>query len=77
LFLQAGIDFDIDLGNSINLGDKRSDVEAGLNAGVKNNILLHNGLDPFDESSGFRIICSFEELIGRNDDLEHSTTHHC
>lgn len=37
---QAQNDFELNLAQSILIGDKESDIEAGLNAGVKNNILF-------------------------------------
>ena len=43
MLLSANDDFDIDLCNSIIIGDKESDIEAGLNAGLKETYL-------FDES---------------------------
>ncbi len=39
-FLNAQRTFDLDLTKSLNIGDKESDIEAGINAGVKTNILL-------------------------------------
>ncbi len=35
--------FDIDLKNSWLIGDKESDIKAGLNAGIENNILVRSG----------------------------------
>jgi D-glycero-D-manno-heptose 1,7-bisphosphate phosphatase len=35
MFLEAARDLDISLGDSFMIGDKESDIEAGLNAGVK------------------------------------------
>lgn len=35
--------FDIDLKSSWLIGDKESDIEAGLNAGITNNILVRSG----------------------------------
>lgn len=40
MLLQAEKDFNINLGQSIFIGDKLSDVQAGLNAGVGRNILF-------------------------------------
>ncbi len=38
---QALIDFDIDLNNSFLIGDKESDIEAGINGGIKTTILFN------------------------------------
>ncbi|MDD3462260.1 MAG: D-glycero-beta-D-manno-heptose 1,7-bisphosphate 7-phosphatase [Sulfurospirillaceae bacterium] len=40
MFLQAIADFDIDVSHSWMIGDKQSDIDASMGAGVKNNILL-------------------------------------
>jgi D-glycero-D-manno-heptose 1,7-bisphosphate phosphatase len=45
MFFQAQRDFDIDLSNSVLIGDKVSDIEAGIAAGIGTNLLLaYNGL---------------------------------
>lgn len=43
MILQAQQEFDIDLSQSILVGDKNSDIEAGINAGVKMNYLVRTG----------------------------------
>ncbi len=43
MLLDAQRDFDIDLSQSILVGDKNSDIEAGINAGVGNNYLISTG----------------------------------
>ena len=43
LFLRAAKDLDIDLANSFMIGDKESDLEAGLNAGCKGVALVRTG----------------------------------
>lgn len=40
MILQAKEEFDIDLTESILIGDKETDIEAGINAGLKINILV-------------------------------------
>lgn len=40
MLLRAKIEFDIDLENSIIIGDKERDIEAGLNAGLKETYLF-------------------------------------
>jgi D-glycero-D-manno-heptose 1,7-bisphosphate phosphatase len=44
MLLKAAVDFDIDLENSIIIGDNLSDVFAGKNAGIKKRILVGSGL---------------------------------
>ena len=43
MILQAQSEFDIDLAESFLVGDKESDIEAGLRAGIKHNILVKSG----------------------------------
>lgn len=43
MLLQAKHDFNIDMGSSILVGDKESDIEAGRRAGVGINILVKSG----------------------------------
>jgi D-glycero-D-manno-heptose 1,7-bisphosphate phosphatase len=43
MIFDAQKEFDIDLTKSILVGDKNSDIEAGLNAGVKMNFLIQTG----------------------------------
>lgn len=43
MILQARDEFNIDLEKSILVGDKETDIEAGINAGIKYNILVKSG----------------------------------
>lgn len=43
MILQAVNDFDIDLSQSFLAGDKESDIEAGINAGICKNFLMQTG----------------------------------
>lgn len=43
MLLQAARDFNIDLGNSVLIGDKLSDVQAGRAAGVGRTVLVESG----------------------------------
>ncbi|QGQ98485.1 HAD family hydrolase [Paenibacillus psychroresistens] len=43
MILRSAKEFDVDLTESILIGDKDSDIEAGLRAGVNKNILISNG----------------------------------
>ena len=40
MILKAMDEFDIDLSKSILIGDKQSDIDAGINAGIKENVLI-------------------------------------
>jgi D-glycero-D-manno-heptose 1,7-bisphosphate phosphatase len=43
MILQAAAEFDINLAESILIGDKESDIAAGINAGITMNILVRSG----------------------------------
>jgi D-glycero-D-manno-heptose 1,7-bisphosphate phosphatase len=55
--------FDIDMSNSIFVGDKNSDIEAGINAGIKNNYLISTGHKIEENKFGVKIIDNLRELI--------------
>lgn len=40
MILKAKKEFDLDLENSVLIGDKQSDIDAGINAGIKQNYFL-------------------------------------
>ena len=42
--MDAKKEFNIDLSHSIFVGDQNSDIEAGLNAYVRNNFLIQTGI---------------------------------
>ena len=62
MFLEAKVEFDLDMEHSINLGDKESDIEAGRSAGIKQNVLLCNNLYSREEDACYSIINELEEL---------------
>ena len=43
MILTAAREFDIDLEQSLLVGDKESDIEAGINAGIPRNVLVRSG----------------------------------
>lgn len=50
MILKASEEFNIDLNQSILVGDKRSDVESGVRAGIKDNYLITTGHEiPMDD----------------------------
>ena len=40
MIMKAKEEFDLDLENSVLIGDKKSDIDAGINAGIKNNYFI-------------------------------------
>lgn len=62
MLLEAKNDFDIDMSQSILVGDKNSDIEAGINIEIKNNFLITTGhkinLNKYD----VKVISSLLEL---------------
>ena len=59
---QAQKEFNIDLENSILVGDKNSDIEAGLNAGIENNYLITTGHHIDKNKFNVTIINNLKEL---------------
>ena len=60
MFLEAQKDFDIDMKNSVMIGDNERDIEAAIRAGVTTNILLsHDAIN----SNANRIVRSLKELL--------------
>lgn len=48
MILRAKKEFNIDLKNSILVGDKQSDIQAGINAGISRNFLVDENTTLFD-----------------------------
>ena len=61
MILQAQKEFDIDLSNSIMIGDKERDIEAALNAGIKETYLF-NEKGTIINSQATRIINKFDDI---------------
>jgi len=63
MLLSAKKEFDINMAKSILIGDKESDIEAGINAGVGKNILVRSGhkVDENNSKADY-IINSIKEL---------------
>lgn len=60
MFLEAQRDFDIDMENSVMIGDNERDIEAAMRAGVTTNILLsHDAM----QSNANKIVRSLRELL--------------
>lgn len=62
MILQAQRDFDIDLSQSILVGDKNSDIEAGINAGIKMNYLVETGHEIYENRFNVKILLSLQEI---------------
>lgn len=60
MFLEAQKDFDIDMKNSVMIGDNERDIQAAIRAGVTTNILLSCDAS---ESAANLIIKSLKELL--------------
>ena len=60
MFLDAQRDFDIDMADSVMIGDNERDIEAAMSAGVTTNILLSSQAS---ESAANQIIRSLKELL--------------
>lgn len=63
MLFKAKKEFNIDFANSILVGDKNSDIEAGINAGIKKNILVKTGHEIENNPFNVEIINSLKELI--------------
>ncbi|QLB12363.1 D-alpha,beta-D-heptose 1,7-bisphosphate phosphatase [Bisgaardia hudsonensis] len=64
MFEQAISDFNIDPSISFMVGDKKEDMQAGINAGIKNKVLVRTGKPITEESINFAdyVINSISEL---------------
>lgn len=62
MLLKAAEDFDIDLRNSVMIGDKERDIEAGLNAGLLTTY-LYDDTNSVKSSKATKIVSSLEEII--------------
>jgi D-glycero-D-manno-heptose 1,7-bisphosphate phosphatase len=65
MILNAQKEFDIDLKNSILVGDKNSDIEAGIKAGIQNNYLIITGHEINKNIYGVKILTNLKNLIER------------
>ena len=74
LFLRAAKDFDIDLSSSFMIGDKESDLEAGLNAGccgvalVRTGHGVHQNIEKIPQAVDVGdVLSAAKELLARED----------
>ena len=61
MLLQAAQEFDIDLQNSIMIGDKERDIEAGINAGLEQSY-LYDSAKKTDTSKATKIVTRLDEI---------------
>jgi D-glycero-D-manno-heptose 1,7-bisphosphate phosphatase len=61
MLLKAAQEYDIDLKNSIMIGDKERDIEAALNAGLKETYLLDES-GTFTSSKATKIVKKLDEI---------------
>jgi len=62
MLLQAQKEFNLDLKNSLLVGDKNSDIEAGLNVGIKSNYLITTGHKINENQLDVKTINNLKEL---------------
>ncbi len=63
MILEAKRDFDIDLSQSILVGDKNSDIEAGIKGGIKMNYLVETGHKIDENRFGVNIINNLKGIL--------------
>ena len=63
MFFNAAKKYNLDLENSIIVGDKASDLKAGLAAGLKKGYILCDERIEFPEEKGFKRIKALSEII--------------
>jgi D-glycero-D-manno-heptose 1,7-bisphosphate phosphatase len=59
----AGNEFNVDFSNSILVGDKNSDIDAGFNAGVGFNFLISTGHSIEQSNTSVPILSNLRELL--------------
>lgn len=63
MILQAAIEFGVDLARSVLVGDKETDIQAGIAAGVGCNLLYHvPGADASIKTAASAVICSLSQV---------------
>ncbi len=65
MLLEAKREFDIDLENSIIIGDKESDIEAGINAGLNESYLFDESATCSD-SKATKIVSRLKDIYNAN-----------
>lgn len=65
MILDAKKKYDLSLSQSLLVGDKNSDIEAGMSAGIKKNYLITTGHKIIKNQWNVKIIDSLKELIDK------------
>ncbi|MDH4945444.1 D-glycero-beta-D-manno-heptose 1,7-bisphosphate 7-phosphatase [Sulfurimonas sp. C5] len=65
MILQAAAEYEIDLKNSIIIGDKERDIEAGMNAGLTTTYLFDESQE-VQHSKATKIVSTLQEIIDAN-----------
>lgn len=65
MLLEACEEFDIDLKNSVLIGDKERDIEAGLNAGLRETYLFDE-TSTCKKSKAKKIVCKLKDIYHAN-----------
>ena len=60
---QAASKFNIDLSQSVLIGDKKSDIQAGHNAGIRTNIFLNANNSKFILAKPFFSVLALDEAL--------------
>ena len=63
MFKEALNEFNIDIDNSLMVGDNFSDIEASINAGIKNNFLLRGQNKDIKDIKDIKVIDSLSKVI--------------
>lgn len=69
MLFDAQKEFDLDLKNSILVGDKNSDIETGINAGIQNNYLINTGHKIETNTFNVKILNNLQDLRNKNNEL--------
>jgi len=63
MLMEAQKEFDIDMKNSILVGDKNSDIKAGINAGISQNYLISTGHTIHENEFSVKKLKNLRDLI--------------
>ncbi|HIM74584.1 MAG TPA: D-glycero-beta-D-manno-heptose 1,7-bisphosphate 7-phosphatase [Campylobacterales bacterium] len=63
MLLNAQKEFDIDMNNSILIGDKNSDIEAGINAKIGRNYLINTGHKISQNKFNVKVLNNLRDLL--------------
>ena len=66
MLIQAKKEFDIDMPNSLMVGDKNSDIEAAINSGIQNKYLVLTGHKILENKSCVEILDNLKRLVLEN-----------